>query len=340
MKWFEEKTSTLRMDDAKPTIKIFNNVAKKLVFYEMLFHDAWMKQCTSIFDALEAPLLTIRGNIRQELVLNFDPFFRQITEETEIIRKLDLEVPDIAQVVYYKQEKLFVVYETMKGLLERFLTTKLKIPQDLVGLMRPVMKKVERAFMPGSSSVNWTSTQLDEYFNYIRAHLNEFENVLDNVNTILTTRINQYLYDIAHTMMIDFPEERPLTVEEFMEKIRTYGFIVAKELEYKSRLMESAVTEMINLLLDTAEYYFDDVVVHSWLHPKANPVIEPKGNKKERRIVKHIPQNLDKIVFFIRLFRNQTAYIWSRNRGLCSFHERGIIARSRGMPPCFCILSK
>lgn len=206
MKWFEEKTSILKRDDAKPTIKLFNGTCKKLVLYEILVHESWVKTCNFIYDALEAPILTLRGNVRQELVLNFDPFFRQIIDETEIIRKMGLEVPEIALVVYYQQDKIFNTYERIKGLLERFLLIKHKVPQDLAVLLRPLLKKVEKAFMPGVTNINWTSLKCEEYFEYIDYHQCDLEEIIKKTHEILNLRVNQYLYEISHTLMIDFPE--------------------------------------------------------------------------------------------------------------------------------------
>ncbi|ODM96104.1 Dynein heavy chain 5, axonemal [Orchesella cincta] len=265
MKWFQEKTDVLKRDGATPTVKLFNSVAKKLIFYEILFHESWMTQCNSVYDALEAPILTLRGNMRQELVLNFDPFFRQIIEETEILRKMELEIPDIAQVVYYKKEKLYATYERIKGLLERFLGMKSKIPQDLALLMRPIMKKVEKAFMPGVTNINWTSFKTEEYFNYIEAHQNELEDVIRKLQEIITIRINQVLYDISHTMLIDIPDDRAMPQEEFLDKIHRYGGLVSQDLEYKSRICEHAVVELIHALLTSCELPMPDDPYNAWL---------------------------------------------------------------------------
>ena len=98
---FQKHTKCLEKDEAKSIIKAYNALSKKLILYEVLFHDAFCKQCPAIYGSLEAPLLIMKPTIRQELVLNFDPFFRQIIEETEVLRKLELEVPEIAQVRTY-----------------------------------------------------------------------------------------------------------------------------------------------------------------------------------------------------------------------------------------------
>jgi len=162
MLYFQEKTKVLEREDARPVVQAYNGLAKKLIYFEILFHDAWVKQCSSIYDSLEAPLLTLRGTIRQEMVLNFDPFFRQIVDETEIIRKLDLEIPDVAQIVYYRQDRIFATYEKMKGLLDKFIYVKSRIPTDLSVLIRALLKRVEKSFMPGVTNINWTSFKCDE----------------------------------------------------------------------------------------------------------------------------------------------------------------------------------
>lgn len=45
MNHFKTKTKVLDRDDSRPMIKNFNSVSKKLVFYELLLHDAFCKQC-------------------------------------------------------------------------------------------------------------------------------------------------------------------------------------------------------------------------------------------------------------------------------------------------------
>ena len=267
MVYFEKNTSILSRDEAKPTIKNYNSLAKKIVFYEILFHDAWVKQANAVYDALEAPILTLRGTIRQELVLNYDPFFRQLVEETEIIRKMDLEIPDVAQIVYFRQAKLVQTYEQIKALLERFVACKQRIPPDLMVLIRTMVKKVEKAFMPGVSTINWTSLKTVEYFDFIDSHLKELEAIVHKVNEIVSLRINQILYDIAHTMMTDLPDNVPMPTLEYLEKIRTYGAIVSKNLEYKSRACESAVIELINLLLANCDLNVADELLFSWMNP-------------------------------------------------------------------------
>jgi len=284
MKYFQEKTTALKKEEAKITIKLFNTVCKKLLFYEMMVHESWIKQCSSIYDALESPILTLRGTVRQELVLNFDPFFRQIIEETEIIRKLDLEVPDIALIVYYKQDQIFERYERIKGLLERFLLNKFRVPNDLSVLMRPLMKKVEKSFMPGVTNINWTSLKAPEYFDFIELHQKELEETITRTVEIISIRINQCLFDISHTMMIDLPEERPMNWPEYMDRIRRYGVVVAKELEYKSRLCEQAVVDLINMLLSTCDMPTPSESPTMWL--TANQPVLFNGGMQFRIVMK------------------------------------------------------
>lgn len=220
----------------------------------------------------------MRGTIRQELVLNFDPFFRQIVEETEILKKLELEVPEIAQIVYFRQHKLFEIYEQVKALLERFVAIKARVPNDLALLIRPMVKKVEKSFLPGTSSINWTSSKCEEYFEFIKIHLNELEEITLKINDIISVRINQFLNDVAHTLMVDFPDERPMYFPEFMERIKNYGRVVAKDLEYKSRACEAAVIELINTLLNAGEFDIPDELLYCWLNEGLFEVSFRKNN--------------------------------------------------------------
>lgn len=322
MKWFQEKTDVLKKEGTTPTIKLFNSVAKKLIFYEILFHESWMTQCTSIYDALEAPVLTLRGSMRQELVLNFDPFFRQIIEETEIIRKMELEVPDIAQVVYFKKDKLYATYERIKGLLERFLKIKTQIPQDLSVLMRPIVKKVEKAFMPGVTNINWTSFKTDEYFNYIEAHQNDLEETIRKVQEIITLRINQVLYDISHTMLLDIPEDHPIIPEEFMERIHRYGGLVAQELEYKSRVCEHAVGELVTSLLASCDLPVPDDPYFTWLASAGPPPIPGDDNKDKNQKDKPL---VDPTLMQTQMAKEEMSHIYEECRHVFAFYNQKCI---------------
>ena len=268
MVYFEQHTSVVTLESSRPVIKNYNVLAKKLIFYEILFHDAWVKQTNAIYDSLEAPILTLRGNLRQEIVLNFDPFFRQIFEETEIIRKLGMEVPEIAQIVYMRQSRLLQTYEVMKSLLERFLSSKASIPPDLQVLMRPLVKKVEKAFMPGAHNLNWASSKIQDYFQYVENYLVELELLVAKVQEILRLRVNQILYDICHTWMLDIPDT-PMEPMVLLEKVRSYCKIVAKDLEYKSRACESAVIELINFLLSNSGLDVPEELLLAWMNPFA-----------------------------------------------------------------------
>ena len=153
----------------------------------------------------------------------------------------------------------------MKFLLDKFNLMRQKVPNDLILLIRPLLKNVKKAFMPGVYTINWTSFKCEEYFKFIQENLNKFETMTLKINDIASIQLPQFLNDISHTLMCDLPED-PMTVTEFMEKIKLYAAIVSKDLEYKSRACESAVIQLINTLLTATHSEIPSDLVYSWLN--------------------------------------------------------------------------
>ena len=63
------------------------------------------KNVCSPYIALLVPVL-IRHPIRKEVVANFDPIIYQLIRETEVMKKMGLDVPDEGQRLLYMQKML------------------------------------------------------------------------------------------------------------------------------------------------------------------------------------------------------------------------------------------
>ena len=62
------------------------------------------------------------------------------------------------------KEKIFSSKDTLKHLIDRNNTLRMSIASVLLNISRPLLKKLEIAFKPGLSTVQWTSKHLNSYF--------------------------------------------------------------------------------------------------------------------------------------------------------------------------------
>ena len=63
--------------------------------------------------ALQVPLL-VRHPETMELLMNLDPMVYQVIKEAEWMRKLDLDIPEAANVLIYTQKTLKSNYDQLK----------------------------------------------------------------------------------------------------------------------------------------------------------------------------------------------------------------------------------
>ena len=77
-------------------VKNYNKLAEVLIAFEMLYHRAWNRQVTAAKTGLKASLL-IRHPETKKLFVNLDPDILTLVRETEIMGRLNMDIPLAAQ---------------------------------------------------------------------------------------------------------------------------------------------------------------------------------------------------------------------------------------------------
>uniref|UniRef100_A0A8C6QFD6 Dynein, axonemal, heavy chain 5 n=1 Tax=Nannospalax galili TaxID=1026970 RepID=A0A8C6QFD6_NANGA len=246
---FQQHPSVLKTAEAKPVIRSYNRIAKVLLEFEVLYHRAWLQQIEEIHVGLEASLL-VKAPGTGELFVNFDPQILILFRETECMSQMGLAVSPFAAALFQKRDTYKKNFSNMKTMLSEYQRVKSKMPPAIEQLMVPHLAKVDEALQPGLAALTWMSLNIGPYLENAFAKINDLELLLDRVNDLIEFRISAILEDMSSMPLCQLPQQEPLTCEEFLQMTKDLCVNGAQILHFKSSLVEEAVNELINMLLD------------------------------------------------------------------------------------------
>ncbi|EDO35603.1 predicted protein [Nematostella vectensis] len=246
---FQKYPSILQTSDARKIIKNYNKLSKVLLEFELLYHQAWVKQVEVIKSGLQASLL-VRHPDNKKLFVNFDPQIMTLIRETECMVRLGLDIPFSAHALLQKQSSLKKNSDTLQLLLNERERVLGKIPQTFRPLMAPHLAKVEAAIDPGLTMLNWTSLNLDTYVDSVYESLGELELLIDRANDLVAFRIDAVLEEMSSVPLCELPTDTPKTIEQFLKTTEGLCKRGADLLETKSARVEEAANELITMLLE------------------------------------------------------------------------------------------
>ncbi|XP_023388715.1 dynein heavy chain 5, axonemal [Pteropus vampyrus] len=249
MQLFQQQPTVLQTAEARPVIRSYNRVAQVLLEFEVLYHRAWLQQIEEIHIGLEASLL-VKSPRTGELFVNFDPQILTLFRETECMSQLGLEVSPFAAALFQKRDVYKKNFSNMKMMLAEYQRVKSKMPPVVEPLMGPHLATVEAALQPGLAALTWTSLNIETYLDHAFAKIRDLELLLDKVSDLIEFRIDAILEEMSSTPLCHLPQEDPLTCEEFLQTTKDLCVNGAQTLHFKSSLVEEAVNELIDMLLD------------------------------------------------------------------------------------------
>uniref|UniRef100_A0A4W5PTB6 Dynein axonemal heavy chain 5 n=1 Tax=Hucho hucho TaxID=62062 RepID=A0A4W5PTB6_9TELE len=168
MDLFQEHPGVLATPEAKCIIRNYNRVARVLLEFEMLYHSGWMKQEVRL--GLQASLLVKCPNTG-DLFVNFDPQILTQIRETDCMTRMRLEIPPFAAILQQKQDALKKNYNKLQLVLTENARVRAKIQSVFGQLVMPHVAKVDEAILPGLTSLNWTSLNIEKYLSRINSAL-------------------------------------------------------------------------------------------------------------------------------------------------------------------------
>ncbi|KAJ8415685.1 hypothetical protein AAFF_G00402420 [Aldrovandia affinis] len=253
MDLFQQQPGVLSTPEAKRIIRNYNRVATVLLEYEVLYHRGWLRQIEVAKAGLQASLL-VKSSETRELFVNFDPQILTQIRETDCMTRMGLETPPFATILQQKQDALKRNYNKLQLILTENARVRAKIQPAFLQLATPHLAKVDEAILPGLTSLNWTSMNIEKYLNHIMTALADLELLMDRVNDLAEFRIDAVLQEMSSATLCLLPEDEPVTCEEFVQTTRDLCIKAAQSLHTRSSLVEEAANELINMLLEFEQH--------------------------------------------------------------------------------------
>lgn len=212
----KEKRCVIEHRSAQLSVKFYNFLSELFLHTEMQLHKGWYDYTDEVRNRLNNRVL--RKHIRTNwLEVNFHESIYQLIREGEIMLKLGLDVPYLAEVMVFCRDKVMDAKETLMHLIEENNRLRLSVDLVLFNLSRPLLRKLELAFKPGLSTVSWTSEHLDDYCEHVRAVLKEVGDFVMQTNDIKTEQIERVFESMLDMSLICLPDV-PVTGEDFYER--------------------------------------------------------------------------------------------------------------------------
>ncbi|KAM9553974.1 dynein axonemal heavy chain 8-like [Salvelinus alpinus] len=244
--YIEKNSEILSSPEGKDVVRMYNRTAAVFVEFELLYHRAWMREVSQLQYALQATLL-VRHMDTGKLLVNFDPKITEIVRETKCMLKMGLEVPDQALRLVKTEWSMKANKLRLETLLCNYEATCEKIPAVFYNLMASKIKNVESVLRHGLVLLNWSSLILDNFFHNVDTAMSELNHLLKKVRDICEMHIDAVVQDISETVLIDLPEDRPSSLQVLISTNENQSKEWADILDHKSRHVEEAVKELIEI---------------------------------------------------------------------------------------------
>ncbi|XP_050711756.1 dynein axonemal heavy chain 5-like isoform X2 [Eriocheir sinensis] len=249
MMFFKDHPVLLKMPEGKEAVKKYNRIGRMLVQYELAYYDAWRKQSMNDIQKSLRCTLVVRRPDTEELYVNWDPRISTLLHEATKIQQLGFDVPYMTQLLLNRAPLLLKKRDMVKHLLNEHIRVLGKVSKSLTPLLVPHVTKLKEALDPLQTSLTWSSIQAHSYFDQVFQAVRAFEVLIDRVNDIFHHRMEGVLAAMSSVKLYVLPDTAPWMLDLFVHNTWLTCCQAAQELNSRSRVVEDAVLELIELVL-------------------------------------------------------------------------------------------
>ena len=238
--------------DGRSCVRSYNAVATALVEYETMYHQVWVKAADKAKKGLKGSLF-VRAGPDEDFILNFDQDIFQITREGRYMKKIGLEVPDVANELLIQEDRLRTYQKGLELVLIAFGDVVAMIPPmapnspPLAPYMKFFVKRIENVLRTGAALLTWDSLNVPTFIDECNEAIEKTKQLFTQINDILDCRIEKTLRKIEHYPLIVLPPE-PKRCAEFVQLTEAHVKEAAEVFVLASANAESYVMELIKLL--------------------------------------------------------------------------------------------
>ena len=124
-----------------------------------------------------------------------------------------------------------------------------KVSELFAPLMGPHLNKVDETLSPGLTLLSWNSLNLGSFIDSVYASLGELDLLIDRVTGIHENRIKAIFKDMLSIPLCEFPDTDTISIKDFTSSTAALCTKASKVVDTKSQVVETAVQELLHLLL-------------------------------------------------------------------------------------------
>eukprot|EP00798_Chlamydomonas_sp_ICE-L_P031303 gene31303-6451_t len=247
MQKFAQNKPLMAAKESKKIVKTYNKVAKALIEFETLWHQAWIRSIEQCKAGLAAPLL-IQHPETGKVLVNFDKEIMQLIRETKYMQRLGIAVPESAQMVLLQEEKFKFYYNQMTYLVKEYDGIVGQLQPTIKPLLRPHLEDMENKVTPGFSLLTWTSMNIDGYLHRFKQGLARLEELVRKVVDLVDNRMEMNLRQIGSTVLVELPADRSFSYEEFCSAQAKFQKKQGEHLAIRNEEVRRSVEDLIQLV--------------------------------------------------------------------------------------------
>ena len=273
---FEKQENIKRMPEYRRLVKQFNDTGVCLMQFELRVQTAWGEKNPSIRKIEEKIAFPVLKETKAgKLEMNFDESFFALLKESENLMKLDIPLPSVNQFLVKKK----IWFYKFKSMVEMMLSNHDKALASVVPewrrLFSPFLNKIRHSLDPGLGVINWYSQDWETFTKTCMEEIGLFQNLIDRANDIYNNRINTTLDSMSYVELYQLPKKEAWTFDKFLEIVKEKCKLGTKTLDQKSKMVEEAVEDIIQLAMDSLfdknfPNYLDDLDDHGALQKQGS----------------------------------------------------------------------
>ncbi|MEW5318622.1 MAG: hypothetical protein WDW38_009830 [Sanguina aurantia] len=247
MQKFASNKALLATKESKKIVKTYNRVARALIEFETLWHQAWIRNIDQCKAGLAAPLL-VQHPETSRILVNFDKEIMQLVREAKYMQRFNIGIPESAQMVLLQEEKFKFYHTQLSHMVREYEHVVGRLHSTIKPLLRPHLDDMEKKIAPGFHLLTWTSMNIDGYLHRFKQGLQRLEELVRKVVDLVDNRVEANLAAIASTLLVDLPADRSFTYEEFISSQARFQHKQAEGLAVRNEEVRRSIEDLLSLV--------------------------------------------------------------------------------------------
>ena len=243
---FAGEEEMVRLRNYKQLVKFFNKIGVSMMQMEVKLQNKLNGpkiRCLESMLALPVAKYTAEGR----LIVNFHPILKSYLEENKKLVKLDMKIPSTNKFLIAKKDWLFDFKDGIEEVIHVFDDVSNRIHPELKKLFSPHHVMLRETLECTTSDIVWTYKEWKKFCIDRLYDIGIYKDIVNQANDIYNNRLEVTLESILRIGLYSLPECETWSIDTFLENVIAKCKKGAVEVNTKSKIIEEAVEDIIEL---------------------------------------------------------------------------------------------